>query len=114
MDGWMVGWLCLTSHRPPFTIPCKARFIHLSNWESNHGPLHGSPLHNRCATPAPQLHYDPHGWMDIYMTTSIIGVLIDGQDTDNQLPGFGGGNSPDVYPHSRSKENRHSEDNHQE
>ena len=48
------------------------------------------------------------------LTTSIVGVSIDGQDTDNQLPGFGCGNSPDVYPHSRSKENRHSEDNHQE
>ena len=48
------------------------------------------------------------------LTTSIVGVSIDGQDTDNQLPGFGCGNSPNVYPHSRSRENKHSEDNHQE
>ena len=48
------------------------------------------------------------------LTTSIVGVSIDGQDTDNQLPGFGCGNSPDVYPHSRSRENRHLEDNRQE
>ena len=27
------------------------------------------------------------------LTTSIVGVSIDGQDTDNQLPGFGCGNS---------------------
>ena len=31
--GWLVGWLCLTSHRqrghletaPPFTVPCEGR-----------------------------------------------------------------------------------------
>ena len=33
MVGWLVGWLCLTSHRqrghletaPPFTVPCEGR-----------------------------------------------------------------------------------------
>ena len=32
-DSWLVGWLCLTSHRqrghletaPPFTVPCEGR-----------------------------------------------------------------------------------------
>ena len=61
---WLVGWLCLTSHRqrdhlgtePPFTVPCEgrvARFLHRPHWESNPGWLLGSPLHYRCATPAP-------------------------------------------------------------
>ena len=48
------------------------------------------------------------------LTISIVGVSIDGQDTDNQLPGFGCGSSTEVYPHSRNKENRHSEDNRQD
>ena len=60
----LVGWLCSTSHRqqghlettPTFTVPCKgreARFLHRSHRESNPRPSHGSPLHYRCATPAP-------------------------------------------------------------
>ena len=59
-----VGWLCFTSHRqqghleraPPFIVPCKgrgARSLHRSHRESNLGPSRGSPLHYRCATPAP-------------------------------------------------------------
>ena len=43
--GWLVGWLCLTSHRqlghletaPPFTVPCEgreARFLHRPHRES--------------------------------------------------------------------------------
>ena len=62
--GWLVGWLCLTSHRqrghletaPPFTVPCEgreARQIHRSDRELNPGPSHGSPLRYRCATRAP-------------------------------------------------------------
>ena len=62
----VVGWLCLTSHRqqghlvtaPPFTVPCEgreARFLHRSHWQSNPGPSRGSPLRNRCPTPAPRL-----------------------------------------------------------
>ena len=60
----LVGLLCLTSHRqrghletaPPFTVPCEgleAKFLHRPHRESNPGWLRGSPLHNRCATPAP-------------------------------------------------------------
>ena len=60
----MVGWLYFTSHRrrghletaPPFTDPCEgreARFSHRSHRESNTGQSLGSPLHYRCATPAP-------------------------------------------------------------
>ena len=63
-SGWLVGWLCFTSHwqqchletAPPFTVPCdgpEARFLHRSHQESNPGPSRGSPLHYRCATPAP-------------------------------------------------------------
>ena len=58
----LVGLLCLTSHRqrghleaaPPFTVPCKrrgARFYTVPT--GNRTPSRGSPLHNRCATPAP-------------------------------------------------------------
>ena len=61
---WLVGWLCLMSHRqrghletaPPFTVPCEgreARYIHRSDRELNPGPSHGSPLRYRCATQAP-------------------------------------------------------------
>ena len=57
-------WLCLTSHRqrghletaPPFAVPCEgreARVLHSLHRESNTGSLRGSPLHNRCVTPAP-------------------------------------------------------------
>ena len=69
--GWgplqdLVGWLCLTSHRqrghletaPPFTVLCEgleARFLHHPQRESNPRSLRGSPLRNRCATPAPPL-----------------------------------------------------------
>ena len=60
---WLVSWLCFTSHRQqghletaaPFIVPCKgreARFLHRSHWESKPRLLRGSPLHNRCATPA--------------------------------------------------------------
>ena len=60
----MVGLLCLMSHRqrghletaPPFTVSCEgreARYLYRSHRESNPGPSRGSPLHNRCATPAP-------------------------------------------------------------
>ena len=60
---WLVGWLCLTSHRqrghletaPLFTAPCEgreARWIHRSDRESSPGPSHGSPLRYRCATQA--------------------------------------------------------------
>ena len=41
---------------PPFTAPCEGReawFLHCSPWESNPRPTRGSPLHYRCATPAP-------------------------------------------------------------
>ena len=40
----------------PFTVHCKgreARLIHRTHRESNPGPSRGSPLHYRCATPAP-------------------------------------------------------------
>ena len=48
MVGWLVGLLCLTSHRqrghletvPPFTVPCEereAQFLHRPYWKSNHG-----------------------------------------------------------------------------
>ena len=58
-----VGWLCFTSRRkrghletaPPFTVPYEgreARFLHRLHRQSNPGSLHGSPLRNRCATPA--------------------------------------------------------------
>ena len=39
----------------PFTVPCKGReaqLIHRTHRESNRGPLRGSPLLYRCATPA--------------------------------------------------------------
>ena len=60
----MVGWLYLTSHRqrghlemaPPFTVPCEgheARLLHRFHRELNPGPSCASPLHNRCAMPAP-------------------------------------------------------------
>ena len=60
----LVGWLCLTSHRqqghietaPPFTVPCEGReaqFLHRPHQKWNPGSLRGSPLHNRCAKPAP-------------------------------------------------------------
>ena len=60
----LVGWLCFTSHRqrghletaPPFTVPCeghKALFLHRSHRESNLWQSRDSPLHYRCATPAP-------------------------------------------------------------
>ena len=60
----LVGWLCFKSHRqrghletaPPFTVPCEgreARLIHRTHRESNPGLSRGSPLHFRCATPAP-------------------------------------------------------------
>ena len=58
MNNWtfwhMVGGLVVTA--PPFTVPCKgceARFVHPSNWEKNPKLSRGSPLHNRCAMPAP-------------------------------------------------------------
>ena len=62
--NWLVGCLCFTSHRqrghiemaPPFTVPCEgreARFLLCSHLESNPRPPRGSPLHYRCATPAP-------------------------------------------------------------
>ena len=61
----MVGSLCLTSHlqrghletTTPFTVPCEgreARFLHRPLQESNPGPVRGSPLQNRCATPDPR------------------------------------------------------------
>ena len=64
MFGWLVGWLCLTSHRqlgnlemaPPFTVPCEgqdARVLHRSHWRSNPGASRDSPLRYRCTTPAP-------------------------------------------------------------
>ena len=63
----LFGWLCFTSHRqsghletaPLFTVPCErreARFLHRSHWESNPGPSRGSPLHYRCAMPAPRVY----------------------------------------------------------
>ena len=62
--GWLVGWLCLTSHRQrdhletaaPFTVSCEeheAQFLHRSHRESNPGLRRGSPLHYPCASPAP-------------------------------------------------------------
>ena len=42
---------------PPFTVPCEereARFLQRFHRESNPGLSRGSPLHNCCATPAPQ------------------------------------------------------------
>ena len=59
----LVGGSCLAPHRrrghleaaPPFTVPCEGCedwFLHRSHRESNPGPSRGSPLHNRCATPA--------------------------------------------------------------
>ena len=61
---FLAGWLCFTYHRqqshletaPPFTVPCEGRdprFLHHSHRESNPGLSRGSPLHYRCATPAP-------------------------------------------------------------
>ena len=47
--GWLVGWLYFT---PLFTVPCDgcdARFLHRSHRELRPWPLHGSPLHYRCA-----------------------------------------------------------------
>ena len=41
------------SLRDPFTVPCEAQFLYHPHRESNPGSLHSSPLHNRCATPAP-------------------------------------------------------------
>ena len=41
---------------PPFTVPCEGReaqFLHRTHRELNPGSLRGSPLPNRCATPAP-------------------------------------------------------------
>ena len=66
-NEWSVNRLffwCLTHHRqrghletaPPFTVPCigrEARFSHRSHRGSNPGPSFGSPLHYRCAMPAP-------------------------------------------------------------
>ena len=56
-----VGWLCLTCYRQqghletasPFTVPCKGHEARLIHRESSPGLLRGSPLHNRCATQAP-------------------------------------------------------------
>ena len=62
------GWLCfIASHRqrghletaPPFTVSCDERvapFLHRSHRELNPGLSPGSPLHNRCAMPAPPCH----------------------------------------------------------
>ena len=61
----MVGWLCLASHRQQghletasqLTVPCKGReawLLYRSHQELNPGLSRGSPLHNRCATSAPQ------------------------------------------------------------
>ena len=55
---WLVGWL--QGHletTPTFTVPCEGRevrFLHRSHRESIPGPSRDSPLHYRCATPAPQ------------------------------------------------------------
>ena len=41
-----------------FTVPCEghqAGFLHSSHRESNPGPPHTSPFHNRCTTLAPAL-----------------------------------------------------------
>ena len=67
---WLVGWSCFTSHRqrghletaPPFCEGCEARVLHRSHRESNPGPSRGSPLHYRCATPAPQ-YYTNNEWL---------------------------------------------------
>ena len=60
----MIGWLCLTSHRRSTSrsfrdgtpIHCPLRealfFPRYPYRESNPGPSHVSPLHDRCATPA--------------------------------------------------------------
>ena len=58
MVGWLVGWLCLTSHRqgghletaPPFTVPCEgheALLYTVSTGNRNPGSLCDSPLHNK-------------------------------------------------------------------
>ena len=85
LSGWLVGWLCLTSHRqrghletaPPFTVPCEgreARYIHRSDRDLNPGPSHGSPLRYRCATQAPH-HFLEH--YTNYVDTHEHSVFID-------------------------------------
>ena len=61
INSWnSVGWLIVfnvPSTAGSFTVPCEgreARFLPRSHQESNPGSLCGSPLHNRCTTPAPQ------------------------------------------------------------
>ena len=61
----LVGWLVVfnvpstsRSFRDGIPIYCEgreARFLHHPHWESNPRSLRGSPLGNRCATPAPLL-----------------------------------------------------------
>ena len=80
--GWLVCWLCLTSHRqlghyetaPSFNNPCEGReawFLHRPHRESNPGSLRGSPLHNRCATPAPRKEDISIWWLSIGTVASI-------------------------------------------
>ena len=59
--GWLVVFYVPPTARSfrygaPITVPCKgreARFLHRSHRESYPMSSHGSPLHNRCAMPAP-------------------------------------------------------------
>ena len=48
-----VSWLVGCVKRPIDSEGREAQFLHWPHWESNPGSLRGSPLHNRCATPAP-------------------------------------------------------------
>ena len=84
IQGWLVGWLCLMSHRqrghletaPPFTVPFEAyeaRFLHRSHWESNPGPPRGSPLHIRCAM---QALYKDFPAPNLIFSRSILSLFI--------------------------------------
>ena len=60
---WLVGWLCLTSHRQRGLLETAPHLLSLAkdvkldkyivpHRELNPGPSHGSPLRYRCATQA--------------------------------------------------------------
>ena len=59
--GWLVVFnvpstACHLETAPPSTVHCEGRetrFLHRPHRELNPGSLRGSPLQNRCTTPAP-------------------------------------------------------------
>ena len=81
---WLVLFNVLTTVRSlregaPLLIVCcegsEAQYLHRPHRESNPGSLRDSPLHNRCATPAPPcvlLFFD----IDFVVNVSILHFLF--------------------------------------